>query len=300
LTRVEYLYLTAAGILWGSGHPVIRYILAKGNSQMNALHIAFLSTIVGLILLSAVLAQRQGLHRLKMLGRRGIIVAGAIGCLQYGLYPIMSYTALSYIPASLNAIIVGSSPILIALLSRVLLQERLRAVGYAGILLAFVGLFILVGGYGAESASLLGLALSATGALVASIYAVAGRYLMRSHDALAVSQLGISAGLLVLAYVTYSLTGFGGLFASASMDLLLVTYWGIAVTMGNLLFYLALKKLDAARAGSFFFVSPIAAASLSVIFLGEPLTVLMVLGMVATLMGIRLTQLAVVRRAAGS
>lgn len=263
---------------------------------MNSLHVAFLSTVVGMVILSVVLASRHGLKRLKMLGRRGLAIAGAVGCLQYGLYPILSYTALSYIPASLNAIIVGSSPMLIALLSRAVLREQLKMVGYGGILLAFASLFILVGGYGAGSISFLGLVLSSAGALVASIYAVAGRYLMRSHDAFAVSQFGTSVGLLVLTSVTYSQSGLGGLLNSDVMDLLLVTYWGIAVTTGNLLFYLALKKLDAARAGSFFFVSPMAAATLSVIFLGEPLTVLMVLGMVATLMGIRLTQMAVVRK----
>ncbi|MEM3032225.1 MAG: DMT family transporter [Nitrososphaerota archaeon] len=295
LFRIEYLYLTAAGILWGSGHPVIRYILGAGDRHMNSLHIAFLSTCIGMVMLVMVMTPSHRLSSLWKLGRRGLAIAGAAGGLQYGLYPILSYTALSFIPASLNAIIVGSSPILIALLSRALLDERLRLVSYAGIALAFTGLVLLVGGYGGGPVSVVGTSLSALGALVASLYAVAGRYLMRSYDALSISLLGALIGSLLLAYVTYAVSGLDGIMTSSPTDLALVAYWGVAVTTGNLLFYLSLKRMKAVGAGAFFFVSPVAAATLSIIFLGEPLTATVVLGMAAALVGVRLTQLGIAK-----
>ncbi len=288
--RREYAYLSLAGVLWGSGHPVIRYILSYASVPINSLHIALLSTAVGLIALlltSQVMGAWSGFTRL---GWKGLAVAGVSGTLQNGLYPILSYSALSYIPASLNAMIVGSSPIIIAILSRLLLGERLRLVGYAGICVALAGLVLLIGGYPGGSLSVIGAILSILASLTAAVYAIAGRYLMRSQDPITISIIGAGLGSVLLAYVTYSLSGFELLFASNLFELGLITYWGLALAAGNLLFYLTLRKIDAVRSGSFFFVSPIAAATLSIIFLGEPLTINVVAGIGLALAGIRLAQ----------
>jgi probable blue pigment (indigoidine) exporter len=296
MTGREYVYLSIAGFLWGSGHPVIRYILSYNSVSINSLHIAFLSTVVGLTVLLFTSLAGGTWHGFTRLGWRGLAVAGVSGTLQNGLYPILSYSALSYIPASLNAMIVGSSPILIAALSILLLGERLRLVGYAGICLALAGLVVLVGGYGGGSLSPTGVLLSFLASLTAAVYAIAGRYLMRNHDPISVSIIGAGLGSILLANVTYSLSGFNPLFASEPLDLALIAYWGMALAVGNLLFYISLRKLDAVRSGSFFFVSPVAAAVLSIIFLGEPLTVNFVAGVGLALAGVRLAQSGMLNR----
>ncbi|MEM4417847.1 MAG: DMT family transporter [Nitrososphaerota archaeon] len=291
----EYSYLITAGILWGSGHPVIRYVLGHDGAVMTSLHIAFLSTLIGLTILLPAVILGRGLDRFRSMGRQGLLLASLAGCLQYGLYPILSYTALGFIPASLNAVIVGSSPILIAVFSRLFLGERLRWVGYGGVCVSFTGLAILLGDYRLYFSSWLGPFLSFSAAASAAVYAVSGRHLMKSQDVFAVTAVGAIQGLGIIGLATYVGSGFQAIADSGLLDLMLVGYWGVAVTLGNLLFYLALKRVDAVRAGAFFFISPVTAAALSIAVLGEPLSWTLVAGVAVTLLGVRMAQLGVGR-----
>jgi len=286
--------MVLAAFFWGSGHPVIKTILRQPQPHLDSIQIAFLTSVIGFIILSLFIAASRRTRDLRTLDRRGLVVAISAGLLQFGIYPVLSYTALSLIPASLNALLVGTSPLLIALLSLAVLREKLAARGYVGIVVAFLGVGVLLwGGFDPSKAgplSFLGVGLAMTGAFVVAAYAVMGRYLMRKQDAIIVNALGNLFGAVFLAPVTGLVSGFAGITQSSLISFILLIYWGVALAIANVLFYFSLKRMQAARIGVFIFVSPMAATLLSVVILREALTILFLVGMLLIFVGIRLTQ----------
>ena len=108
---------------------------------------------------------------LPLLARmRGGDIAGslALGVLGFAAYQVLTFSALARIPASMNAVLVSSNVVLIAILSVVFLKERISWQRAAGILVAFAGVVLVTFNRGfalGGSIDLLGCAFSLLAAL---------------------------------------------------------------------------------------------------------------------------------------
>jgi len=290
--RREYLFMIIAGFLWGSGHPVIRSILTSNHPHMDSIQIAFLSTFISCLILSTFIPlfrlSPPSLERSRSL----YLLSGLAGVLQFGFYPILSYTALAYIPPSTNAMLVNTAPLFVALLSIATLNERLSGLGYLGLVSAFVGIVLLVQGLSitAPSGIFPGAFLSITGALLTSIYSVLGRMLMKNHDPIVVSAIGAFFGTLILTAVCLLTSRLNELIWINTTHLYLVIYWAVAQAFGSLLFFAAMRRLEAPRASVFMFMSPLTATILSVTFLGDRITLQFIAGSLLIIIGIIVSQ----------
>ncbi|MEM2004196.1 MAG: DMT family transporter [Nitrososphaerota archaeon] len=290
--RKEYIFMMIAGFFWGSGHPVIRSILTSSNPHMDSIQIAFLSTLISCFLLLVFVLMTKSL-RIKIRRSRGWFLLSAVaGSLQFGLYPILSYTALSFIPSSTNAMIINAAPILVALLSIVMIKERLSFQGYFGILIAFIGITLLVQGLNisAPAGIFPGALFSLGGALITAIYSIIGRKLMKNHDPIIVSAIGAVFGALILLLISLFTYRINNLIWADLSHLYLVIYWAVAQALGSLLFFTAMRRLEAPRASVFMFISPLTATILSVIFLGEVITTQFLIGSLFVIIGIIISQ----------
>ena len=290
--RREYLFMIIAGFFWGSGHPVIRSILTSSNPHMDSVQIAFLSTLISsLVLLVFVLLFRHSPPRLEW-SYDVFLLAGLAGGLQFGLYPLLSYTALAFIPPSTNAMLVNAAPLFVALLSIFILSERLTGLGYLGLLGAFIGIVLLVQGLSVTTPSGVfpGAFLSISGALITSFYSIIGRKLMRTHEPILVSTVGAVFGTLILTVICFLTSRLNELLWINTTHLYLVIYWAVAQAFGSLLFFAAMRRLEAPRASVFMFMSPLTATLLSVAFLDERITPQFIAGSILIITGITITQ----------
>lgn len=289
--KKEYALLTIAILLLASGHPVGKIILREIGSLLLATIATLLASIVLLIALIVTGAGRE----LRRFSRRDIYLTMFAGLLYFTLYPIMTFSALARIPPAINALLVGTSPILITIISATLSKEKLKTLGYLGIGLGFFGVFLVLFGGGIGAAASLGLLsvgplFSIAGAVFSSVYTVLGRRLMQRHSSLPTVVLASTLGAAILVFVTSVTTGFDAVLASSLTVKLLIAYWGIFSGLGSLLFFYCLKNLEAPRAASFVYLSPAFAAILSFLILGEPITIALVAGLVLVFVGIRLAQ----------
>jgi len=283
--------LIAATFIWGSGHPIGKLILA----EITPLQLSMLSSVLGALAVAFGLVVKRRLSNLAQLRGRGLTLALLSGAIMFFLYPNLSFSALQQIPASANAILVATSTIFVAILSPIVLKEKLDIRGYVAVVVSFMGVAFVVLSTGQRSASLLGLnllgcSLSLAGALAAASYTMIGRKAMARHDALSVTLVGSVLGGVLLAVVVQGTSGFVEIAHASLRTDALVAYWGIFSGLAYVMFYDSLKRLEATKASSFIYLSPLFAVVLSIAILGEAMTLTFVGGMALILGGIWGTQ----------
>jgi len=289
--RKEYALLPVAILLLASGHPVGKIIL----QQVNAIQLGTISTILSSIVLWVALIATRGAGELRKYSRRDLYLSLICGLLYFTLYPLMTFSALALIPPAINALLVGTSPIIVTIISASIANEKLRRLGYVGIGLGFVGVFVVLFGSGIGSAASEGLLtvgplFSIAGACFSGIYLVLGRKLMQRHGSLPTMGIASGLGAVTLLLLTLGTVGFGAIASASTTVKLLILYWGVFSGIGALLYFYCLKNLAAPRVASFAYLSPAFAAILSFVILAEPITVSLVAGLVLVFVGIRLAQ----------
>jgi len=289
--RKEYLMLIVTTFIWGSGHPIIKLILA----DLNPIQISMLSSALGAVAVAIGLIVTRQIGNLAQLRGRSLSLALLSGAIMFFLYPMLSFSALQRIPASTNSILVATSTIFVALLSPIFLKERLDSKGIAAVVLSFVGVSLVVlstagAAMDLSALNLFGCSLSLLGAIASASYAIIGRRVMSAFDALSVTLVGSLLGAVLLAVAVAMTSGFDQIAHMSSVNYALMAYWGIFSGLAYVMFYYCLKRLEATKASSFIYLSPLFAVTLSIAILGEQMTILFVAGMALVLLGIWGTQ----------
>lgn len=289
--RKEYIFLIITAFIWGTGHPIGKLILR----EIFPLQLAMLSSSLGSLALLLTLIFSKRMDRASGLRGRELFLSLALGAIMFFLYPILSFSALERIPASVNGILVATSTIFVALASAVFLEEKLTLRNYMGLIVAFVGVsFVVLGsgeGFGdGFSLDLFGCLLSLSGAVSAAAYAVIGKKLMEKQDPLVVTLISSTSGTVFLLLAVTGSVGFKEIMQTSSVVISMVVYWGVFSGIAYFLFYYSLRRLEATRVSSFIYLSPLFAVLLSVLILGEEMTVLLIVGMVLIFLGLRATQ----------
>ncbi len=194
------------------------------------------------------------------------------------LFSICMLYGVSMTSATASGVILSSMPAVVALLSWLLLRERLSARVWLAIGLAILGVMLLTigngsGHSGAGGAShWLGPVLVFASVICESIYVILGK---RLTGALSARRISARINLWGLALMTpFALwQGFDFSFASVSMGswLLLVFYALAASQWSTWLWLSGLRHVPASRSGVFTIAMPMAATAIGVGFLGETL-----------------------------
>ncbi|MBS7645173.1 MAG: DMT family transporter [Candidatus Bathyarchaeia archaeon] len=286
--RREYPLLVVAAFIWGSGHPVIKLIL----EELHPIQVSLASAALSFLMLASTLPfsrPKGGFRwdRMPWMAAAGIVI--------FFIYPILSFSALQRIPASVNGILVATSTIFVALIAASILGEALSVANYLGIAASFLGVALIVQATtGILSSPIQGMdasgfVLSLSGALASAVYTILGRRL-RDEDPLRVTLVAAGSGAVLQAVAAGASTGFQAFLTASPRTWLLLLYWGLLSGLAYFIYYYSLRRMEAARASSFMYLSPVFAAVTSAVILGEKLTFPFLAGMGLVLSGVRLTQ----------
>jgi drug/metabolite transporter (DMT)-like permease len=198
----------------------------------------------------------------------------ALGCLFYGIYPWLFSAALKYTTALHAALILPLLPMFTLLLAATLGREALTRQKSTGIALALVGVTIAfaedLSGGTADADEWEGDALLIAGLVLSATFNVlSGPYILR-YSALTVTSMAMFAGsIALLAMVSLSAT----LAMPSEFDIfdwalvLFLSFGGAA--LANYLWIVALGLTVASRVAMFALLTPIVAAVMSPLVLGE-------------------------------
>jgi len=270
-------------VLWSTGFIVARFALPHSQP---IIFLALRVACAGLVLaLWARLSRatwptsRQTLH---------LIVAGLLvqGCYLAGVWVGISQG----MPAGLTALIVNLQPVLTALAAPWWLGERQSLRGWLGLLLGFGGVAMVVA-HRLESDHL------ATSAIVFCLLALVGITAGSLWQKRYVPQFDLRTGtciqyLAALVFFAPLAWWFEGTWPDWHPELLWAMLWSVfALSIGAVfLMFLLMRRGEATRVASLFYLVPPVTALMAWVFFREPFGLMAAFGMVVTAVGVSLVQ----------
>jgi len=286
-TRViGYLCALGAGATWGTTGP-----LSTGlYSLMPATSIGFWRVLIGTVALViwGVLFRRD----LFRADRRAWLLVGLGGGAMVALFEIAYQFAIGGVGVAGAAALLYTAPVIVAVLARVILKEALTPTRIALAILVMIGVALTVTGgsnAGAEAARM-GVTVGVAGGLLSALsYALTslmGRYAAPRYGAVKVLFLEAVGGVLLIwiglaiwgrpPTVPPSAAAWRGLFGLAAGS----------VIAANILFFGAMKRIEAAPASVAATIEPVVGAVLALLLFGQRLTGLGWIGLLMVVSGV--------------
>lgn len=264
---IPFLALLIVSAFWG-GHAVVGKAIET--------HLAALPLTVWRFTLGAIcyLPFYRRVYRVFHLPKKDIWLVLSCGFCWAVLYPLFYYQSLLHLAPVAALLLVNTSPLLAAILGRLLFHEYLSGWGWAGIGVSFAGILLLVLQKGPGRASIIGVILAFVSACAFALYTVLSRALFQSlplPDVLAATSLVGVAFLwvvtLVSGQVVHVLYALRGVSPSGFGELLYIVL--IVGTVAYVFYGYGLKKVPSGIASAITFYPQVPfAAMIQWIWLG--------------------------------
>jgi drug/metabolite transporter (DMT)-like permease len=286
-----WLALAGTLLLWASAFAGIRAGMrltpagvpgpdGYGPGEVALLRFATASVVLGVYAV---------LTRMRMPVRRdlpGIAVAGVVGITVY-------HVALNFgeqtVSSGAAALLISAGPVFVALLSLAFLGERLSALGWVGIAVAFAGVALIsVSGSGGLRFSP-GALLVLLSALATAAYFVVSKRLLASYKPMEFTCYAIWAGTIpMLVFAPSFLRQAQHAAPSATIAIIYLGIFPAAIAYG--LSNYALARMPASLMTTFLYLSPVLAALIAWVWLAEIPTALTIAGGVIAILGVIIVQ----------
>jgi drug/metabolite transporter (DMT)-like permease len=205
-------------------------------------------------------------------GRRQVGAAFVFG----GLLFVAGHGSLAWaqqtVPAGVAALLVGSIPIWMALLDRVVFGRRLHASAYLGFLLGFVGLGFLLDPFGAGSVDRVGALVIVAGALAWAVGSLYSRGAPLPRRPIVAAGLGSVCGGILLLVVGVATGELGDVHVSTEAVLGLVYLIVVGSFAGFTAYVWLLRSAPISLVSTYAYVNPVVAVVLAWALLGEEIT----------------------------
>jgi O-acetylserine/cysteine efflux transporter len=281
--RMVFPALIAAGILWGTTVPLSKIALG----WMAPGWLAFARFALAAVVLMAV-----SRFRLRAVCSPAILLSGAAG---YGGSVLLQNLGIQRTSVTHAALLIGATPVLVALLAAVLGHSVARPLAWAGFGLSLLGVGFIAAGQGGGS-TLGGDGLVLASQLASAGFTVSQARLLRGKDPVAVTAVQLmaaAAAMLPLALVSERHAMAGSVSLSAVLAVTGLVLAGTVLPMA--LFAFGQSRVSADVAGAFLNLEPLVGAIVGTVLFANPVGPVQLAGGTAILLGIGLSSLQVAR-----
>lgn len=287
-------------LIWGTNFSVIKHAFEQVPSQpFNALRLLLAASVFQIAIQAAGRRARAGarvpsvFHTPHALTARDRIDLVWLGLLGHFAYQMCFSSGVAATSVSNAALIIGATPVAIALLSAALGRERIGPLHWIGAAVSVAGIYLIVG-RGASFGGATGQGDLLVMASVAcwSVYTVGAARLVTRHAPLYVTGMTMTIGA-----VPYAVTMLpailrvdwaaldAGTWASLVLSALL------SLCLSYLIWYTAVRRIGAARTAIYANAVPLVAMTVAAIWLRETIPAVKLAGAAAVLTGVFLTRL---------
>ncbi len=247
------LLVVAATACWGCGTVLSKQVLDRGVPPLTLLAIELAASCLVLVLATGVLGLAPA--RSPALGR-----LAALGILNPGIAYALGLLGLLTITASMSVLLWATEPILILLLARLVLGERIGVLTATAVAIALVGVVLVVHRPGASGATT-GIILSLAAVSACALYSVLTRRWLLDDSSLTVVLAQQLTALACAVVVTAFVIATAGVELGLPTD---ATTWALACLSGTVyygfafwLFVSGLRGVPASTAGSLLPLIPV-------------------------------------------
>ncbi len=276
-------------LLWSLHYVATKYALTQFRPLVLAALRVAASTLI-LALVTALYGKREGSDPIPWASRWLFLQLGLFGI---ALNQFCFILGLSKTLASHSALIIATSPIFVLIIARIKGMERLARFRVLGMVISVTGVIALnlKQGFHLDTRYLLGDLITTLSVLSFSYYTTIGKHVSATHGLLKttlVTYLGgalflIPVGLLDWNHQRWGRVDWRGAAALGYM----VLFGSIAA---YLIFYYALRHIEASRVASYAYLQPVMATTFAVVLLGESLTISLMVGISIILTGVLITE----------
>lgn len=286
-------------VIWGINFSLVKVAMRDfPELAFNALRLVIASAV---FVVAIWRSERRALQHptspisaIRDLSRRDLLRLAVLGVVGHFLYQLCFLGGVKRTSVGNGSLIVGTSPVMISILSSLSGHERIPRLRWAGVLLALAGLYLVVGhrvDWSAESR--LGDALVAGSMVCWAVYSVAAQPLLRQHSPLIVTGVSISLGTVIYVVATLpALVAVDWAAISAASWVLMTLSAVLALSAAYLIWYTAVQRLGSSRTSAYSYLTPIVAMLVAAFWLGEPISGNQAAGAGAILTGLALTRAA--------
>ncbi len=300
LTVVDALLVLMAGI-WGVNYSVMkRAFVDVPPLAFNGVRFVLASV---LFLVAIAVVRRRWIAReptslsriiytpTALSARDGwdVVWLGLVGCF---LYQTCWALGLARTTASNGALILGATPVVVAMGSAALGHERLGRMHWIGAALSALGLYLVIGRHASFGGrTWRGDALMLAGLACWSVYTIGARRLMSRHSPLFVTAMTTTAGTIPYALLALPEIVRVRWTSLPMIDWALLAYAAIlAAGAAYILWYTGVQRLGPARTSIYSNVIPIAAMAAAAVWLHEPMTPVKIAGAACVICGVLVTR----------
>ncbi|HWB16760.1 MAG TPA: DMT family transporter [Vicinamibacterales bacterium] len=300
LTVVDALLVLMAGI-WGVNYSVMkRAFVDVPPLAFNGVRFVLASV---LFLVAIAVVRRRWIAReptslsriiytptaLSSRDAWDVVWLGLVGCF---LYQTCWALGLARTTASNGALILGATPVVVAMGSAALGHERLGRMHWIGAALSALGLYLVIGRHASFGGrTWRGDALMLAGLACWSVYTIGARRLMSRHSPLFVTAMTTTAGTIPYALLALPEIVRVRWTSLPMIDWALLAYAAIlAAGAAYILWYTGVQRLGPARTSIYSNVIPIAAMAAAAVWLHEPMTPVKIAGAACVICGVLVTR----------
>jgi drug/metabolite transporter (DMT)-like permease len=283
INRRAVVAAATTGVQVGAAMVATRFVV----DQTGPASLALLRYVIGFCcLLPFVLWSGE---RTRFEGRDWLPI-GLLGITQFGILIALLNYGLRFIPSGRAALIFATFPLLTMVIAASLGYERFTLAKTLGVLLTIAGVGVTIGEKAIQAGGppheWRGEVAVFASALCGAICSVLYRPYLRKYPTLPVSAFAMLASVAFLAVLAHGEGFFGALPRFTGGGWAAVVFIGFSSGVGYYLWLWALKHASATRVTVFLALSPLTAAGLGALILGEPISPLSALGLAFVALGL--------------
>jgi drug/metabolite transporter (DMT)-like permease len=303
---IDALLLLMA-VIWGTNYSIVKSVFGEIDPQaFNAVRMAIASAVFLVIMAGTrKMVERSAeppadgadalasiFHTPAAITRRdwlGLIGLGVVG---HFLYQYFFIGGLARTSVANSSLMLAATPVVIALLTALLGQERVSRLHWIGATLSMAGIYIVVGhGVSIDRSAMTGDLMMVAAVLCWAIYTLGARQLMMRHSPVGVTGSSMTIGTLLYVPVLWPNIGAVNWSALSPRTWFALVYSALfALCVSYTIWYAAVRQIGSARTSVYSNLVPLVAMLTAVAFLGESLSASKIVGACAVLIGVALTR----------
>ena len=295
-------------VIWGTNYSIVKRAFAEIDPQaFNALRMVIASLVFLVIILCIRVLRGDGpedphgegshavasiWHTPAPITRADWVSFAALGVIGHAGYQYLFIGGLALTTVANSSLLLAATPVVIAVISAILGEERIAPLHWAGAALSLVGIYIVVGeGMALGAGSFRGDAMMLGAVICWAAYTLGARHLMVRHSPVGVTGVSMTIGATIYVPLVWShIEATSWVSLSASTWVAIVYSSLFALCVAYTIWYVAVRQIGSARTSVYSNLIPIVAMLTAVLFLGEHFTLPRVAGATAVLIGVALTR----------